>query len=82
MNLHTPLRRGRFAVPLALIILAASLLAPGSGTDAVAVRDGRTTRLGCAVGAAIGVDRVHVLQLPGDLPLHLQLRLRGCSQQS
>jgi hypothetical protein len=80
MNLQIPLRRGRLAVPLALAILAGPLLTAGADSMPLAWRGTGTARLGCAVSAAIGVERVHVLQLPGDLPLHLRVRLRGCSQ--
>lgn len=82
MNIHTPLRRGRFALPLALAILVSPLLANDGEASSLALQAPSTVRLGCAVSSAIGVDRVHVLQLPGDLPLHLRLRLRGCEQSS
>lgn len=80
MNFRIPLRRGRLAVPLALAILAGPIVAASTEPNPLALQTSASARLGCAVSAAIGVERVHVLQLPGDLPLHLRLRLRGCGQ--
>lgn len=82
MSIRTAIRRGRVAIPLAIVILAGPLLANSADSSALILQAPSASRLGCAVSSAIGVDRVHVLQLPGDLPLHLRLRLRGCEQSS
>ncbi len=80
MSLHTSLRRGALAVPLALAIVAAPWLLPGAGTAPIGVLP-EVAALPCDLAQAVSGDHARSLQLPGDLPLHLRLRI-SCSTRS
>ncbi len=80
MSLHTSLRRGVLAVPLALAIVTAPWLLAGAGTAPVGVLP-EVAGLPCDLARAVSGDRARGLQLPGDLPLHLRLRM-SCSSRS
>lgn len=81
MSVQTPIHRARIALPLALAIALLMLpwLLPSAAAP-VAVLP-KVTELGCDLAQAVAGGRARNLQLPGDLPLHLRLRI-SCSARS
>lgn len=72
--------RARLAIPLTIAILIAPWLLPAVDAAPIATVP-KVAQLPCELARAISGGRGHSLQLPGDLPLHLRLRM-SCSSRS
>lgn len=77
MYLKTPLQRARVAIPLAIVIVSAPWWLPKSAAVA-ATASPKVAELPCELARAVAGGQTRTLQLPGDLPVHLRLRL-SCS---
>ncbi|PKM16038.1 MAG: hypothetical protein CVV12_05595 [Gammaproteobacteria bacterium HGW-Gammaproteobacteria-2] len=80
MSITTLRYRARLAIPLAMALLTAPWLLPDSGSQSIAVLP-KVAELPCDLAQAVTGNHVRGLQLPGDLPLHLRLRI-SCSSRS
>lgn len=80
MSLQTLRCRTRLAIPLAVALLSAPWLLPDNGSQPIAVLP-KVAELPCDLARVVTGSPAHSLQLPGDLPLHLRLRM-SCSSRS
>src|SRR3546814_7938838 len=76
MSKRTLIYRARLAIPLTIAILIAPWLLPVVDAPPIA-NVPKVVQLPCELARAVSGGRGHSLQLPGDLPLHLRLRMRS-----
>lgn len=80
MSQRTLIYRARLAIPLTVAIVIAPWLLPAEDASPIATVP-KVAQLPCELAQAVSGGRGHSLQLPGDLPLHLRVRM-SCSSRS